>query len=146
MNEVLKPRLSAGGSFRGVATTGIFVIAVVVIAAAARQWLVTASRSGSNPATVSQQAAESAAWLHVPPDARLLKSQLGIPSGIELAQGDAADLGARPDENVWVVTFSRSLDICQPDGKCLPTRSGYSYVVLDATTGDYVATYTYAAP
>ncbi len=59
-----------------------------------------------------------------------------------------ASLGPDPgqeDMTVWAVEFESEYTICPPDGSaCWTPRPGFTTVILDGYTGDWVTTFSYS--
>lgn len=59
--------------------------------------------------------------------------------------GPAAAMQA--DQLVWAVEYQSEYTICPPDGSgCWSPRPGYTTVILDYLSGDWITTFSYSPP
>ena len=106
-------------------------------------------------AGVSGSIAEAAARSHVLPEAVLISAIAGRFDAVYEPFGDqsAATLGIAPADLVWVLTFREDIVICPPpyvekgvsqQKPCLSPRAATVSVVLDYSTGAFLASDGYA--
>lgn len=97
---------------------------------------VTPAPSGGIP----KDSAIAIARQHVPADAVLVSAE----AGAFATEVDSAKIGpgypVAPDRLVWAVKYESDFTICPPDGSaCWSPRPGWTTVILDFMTGDFLA-------
>ena len=141
--EPTAPR--AGTSMKGVNLLGAFaafavLLSLGVLLSVSRPQQPAGAVTESPATSLSADGAQAIAQDHMPSDARAVRTVAGPISEVysTSANEPAPYQGLSATTWVWVVTFSRQIVICPPDGSaCQPPRTGTSQVVLDYSTGAF---------
>ena len=152
-------RAAVGGG--GLLLAGLLVVVALRLGA---QWSIGTSQSPSPAPTVSAGPTESPAGLAAAPPlgisealaVQLARQHVSSDSVfVSASSGRFADvnhydkMGSRgpkqANQQVWAVDFESLYTICPPGGSaCYSPRPGFTTVILDEFTGDWITTFSYS--
>jgi hypothetical protein len=138
--------MSGTSRLLAVLAAGAIALIATVALLAALKGLLPAHAGDASSGGVSQDAAVEAARPHVPPDATFVSATAGKFLDVNELPGIGPGAPVTPDQLVWAVKFESIATICGPSGYCFSPRPGFSIVILDFKTGEWLATEGISVP
>jgi hypothetical protein len=141
------------------ATLATFAIVMVVAIAYLTHAVATGAPTGES-ASAPTGAIPSLPPGGLAPDLAVQRARQSVASDAKLVSSVAGQFGAvyqdtrndgagsiDPGRLVWAVKFQSEFTICPPDGSaCYSPRPGWTTVILDYTSGDFIGSFGYSPP